>query len=148
MDRDLKLSEMVDLPEAAKRLGLHRATVNDMVLNQRLPGYRLGSHWYLRNDDLERFAATYERPKNAPRRRSKAWGEDWQSEIVRWISFWHSTTSSELDRVLDLHIGNIRKYLTLLERDGFVSRDADGFWKLSDDGVALAAKLPEIEPAA
>jgi excisionase family DNA binding protein len=138
------VSELISLPEAAERLGLHRATVNDMVLSGRLRGYRLGPHWYLRRSDVDTFHRTYERPKSATRRLAHESSFYWTNELCRWLSYWHDATSGELDAVLDLHLGNIRKYLTLAERNGLVQRDEFGRWTLTTDGLARAARLPEV----
>lgn len=145
-DQDL-LQELIGLPQAAEILGLHRASVNEMVNAGRIPGYRLGAHWFVKRSDIERFAHDYRRPKNAPRRQSRSWGESWKAEIVRWLKHWDTATSDELGRVIDLHIGNIRKYLVLLEKDSMIDRDEHGYWRLTASGARWASSLPPI-PAA
>jgi len=137
------LKELVSLPEAAERLHLHRATVNDMVNSGRLRGYRLGPHWYVRRSELEIFERSYQRPKNSPRRRiGGATTQHWTDEILRWLLLWDSATSEELRRVIDLHIGNIRKYLVFCEQDDLAMRDDLGYWKLTEAGRNRATALP------
>jgi excisionase family DNA binding protein len=141
------LKDLVGLPEAAQLLGVHRATANDMVKSGRLTGYRLGPHWYVRRSDLEIFARHYERPKNSPRRKvAGATAAYWTNDILRWLGMWESATSEELRRVIDLHVGNIRKYLSLAELDGLVTRDENGFWSLTSHGRERAATLPAAGP--
>jgi excisionase family DNA binding protein len=132
------VSQLVGLKAAAEQLGVHRATVNEMVHDGRLRGIRVGPHWYIRQSDLDRFAKTYERPKNAPRRRDSGEAQRWLSIILSWLDDWHSASAAELDRVVDLHIGNIRKYLCLAERDGLVRRDDFGVWTLTVEGQRVA----------
>jgi len=43
--------------------------------------------------------------------------------------------------VIDLHIGNIRKYLVLLEQDELAQRDEYGYWSLTDPGRVWAAQF-------
>src|SRR5947209_1104700 len=108
--------ELVGLPEAASRLGLHRATVNDMVHSGRIPATRYGPHWFIRRPDLESFANSYRRPPNSPHgpRRSDQ-PSPAQVDILGLLSEWNEATSEELASVLKLHIGNIRKHLCILE---------------------------------
>jgi len=120
---------VVGLPEAGERLGLHRATVNDMVQDGRIPARRVGAHWYIEADDLERFASTYERPRNAPRRLPRPVQPS--SEILTLLGEWGSATVPELHAVVDMHEGNIRKHLRIAEAQGLVERDEYSRWSLT-----------------
>jgi excisionase family DNA binding protein len=139
------IKDLVGLPEAAQILGLHRATVNDMVIAGRLRGYRLGAHWYVRRLDLETFRRSYQRPKTVPHRKVAEIRRYWTEQLLRWLLHWHDAASAELDVVLDLHVGNIRKYLALAEQEGLVTRDDCGRWTLTIDGLARAEGLPRME---
>ena len=119
----------VGLPAVAERLGVHRATVNDMVRSGRLPAHRSGAHWMVWPSDLEAFAATYVRPSNAPSRRPAALPETWP-EIQKLLMEFESASAGELAPFLLLHEGNVRKHLRLLEVAGVVRRGADGQWRL------------------
>lgn len=66
----------------------------------------------------------------------------WTEEILRWLQLWESATAEELDRVIDLHIGNIRKYLVFCEQDHLAERDEFGYWCLTPAGRARAVVLP------
>ena len=124
--------ELVGLPEAADRLGLHRATLNAMVHNERIPATRYGPHWYIRRPDLEDFASRYRRPANSPiRRRKTDEPPPAQAAIMAMLDEWDEATSEELAAVIGLHVGNIRKHLRLLEAKGLAIRTIDGVWRPS-----------------
>jgi len=128
---------LIGLPEVASRLGLHRATVNAMVQDGRLPAERIGPHWFIKQSVADRFADNYVRPKNAPRHRTTPQaGTEWQARLLRLLSDWHDATVAELATAIELHPGNIRKYLCLLEAEGWVRRDEYGSWVLTEAGQA------------
>lgn len=120
------------LPGAAERLGLHRATVNEMVQSGRLPATRVGAHWFITRADLEAFAASYQRPRNAPRRIPRK--PLVAPEILLTLVEWDDATVAELAVVIDMHEGNIRKHLCLAEADGLAQRDDFGRWSLTPAG--------------
>lgn len=141
------LDDLVSLPRAAEMLGLHRGTVNEMVNCGRLRGFRLGPHWYVRRSELDLFKEQYRRPKNAPLRRNGQRRAYWTEHLVRWLSAWENASVEELSRVVDLHVGNIRKYLTLGDQAGLFKRDDEGLWRLTDAGRELAGNLPRAGAA-
>ncbi len=132
--------DLVGLPEAAQVLGVHRATVNDMVLSRRLRARRRRGHWYIERELLEQFASTYQRPSNAPPPRPARELAASAGEILNLLRQWGDATVAELDEVLDLHEGNIRKQLRLLEARGLVERLGDGRW--------VPSQLDEVGPLA
>lgn len=132
-----ELADMVSLPEAAERLGVHRATVNDMVQSGRLHGRREGAHWFISRDDLDEFASTYVRPRNAPPRRKRRGLLETTQEVLDWLGELDEATVVELDQVVDLHEGNIRKHLRILEVQDFAVRSDDGSWRLTPEGDRL-----------
>jgi excisionase family DNA binding protein len=131
-------TEYVSLPEAASVLGVHRATVNEMVLHGRLEAIRDGAQWRIRRADLEGFAANYVRPPNAPPRRGEALPQT-STDLVRLLTDFHSASASELAPFLDVHEGNVRKHLRLMERAGLVRREPDGQWFLTPKGGDLTS---------
>ncbi len=146
---DELVQDLVSLREAAEVLRLHRATVNEMVNSGRLRGFRLGANWYVRASELRIFSQTYQRPRNAGRRHNtSATQRRWCEHLLAWLLLWTSATTEELDRVLDLHVGNIRKYLVFCEQDGLAARDDSGCWALTDEGRARAQMLPPAGEAA
>lgn len=123
----------IGLPEAARRLGLHRATVNDMVQSGRIAAQRVGAQWYIEEPDLDRFAAAYERPRNAPRRPARSLLVS--GEILDRLADWGEGSVQELAAVVDLHEGNIRKHLCIAEAQGLAQRDDSGRWSLTSGGL-------------
>lgn len=126
----LESSELIPLQRAADVVGLHRATLNEMIRDGRLEGVREGPYWYLRADVLERFAQTYRRPKNSPARASRR--PVASTELLALVGDWGEATVAELARVLQLHQGNIRKHLAIAQADGLAFRDRFGSWQLTE----------------
>jgi excisionase family DNA binding protein len=126
--------ELLTLPEAARLLGVHRATVNDMVLSRKLPARRRRGHWYVPREDFENFAATYHRPSNAPTARDERLISNGGWQILSFLVEWDDATTAELERVVDLHIGNIRKQLNLLAAADLSERRSNGSWMPTDQG--------------
>jgi excisionase family DNA binding protein len=120
-------SELLSLPEAAGRLGLHRATVNDMVQSGRIAATRVGPNWYIERGELEQFASSYQRPRNAPKRLPRKPAV--APEILERLLEWGEATVAELALVIDMHEGNIRKHLCLAEAQGLAERDEFGRWR-------------------
>jgi excisionase family DNA binding protein len=123
----------VGLPEAADRLGVHRATVNGMVRSGRLPAHRDGAHWRIDREVFERFASTYIKPPNAPARRPRGIPAS-APALLELLREFGSASAAELAPLLDLHEGNVRKHLRLLEHDGQVRRRTDGEWEIRPRG--------------
>jgi excisionase family DNA binding protein len=134
-------SEFLTLPEVASRLGIHRATVNDMVLSRRLPARRRRGHWYVPIEAFEQFQATYRRPRNAPAARDERLISEGGWEILGCLVDWDDATTAELDRVVELHIGNIRKQLILLAASGLAERRSDGSWVPTAEGREADSKM-------
>lgn len=138
---ETRTNELVGLPEVAERLGVHRATVNDMVRCGRLPAHRDGAHWLVRRADLDDFAAGYVRPNNAPSRRDRSMPTS-APRICDMLREFDSATPAELAVLLGLHEGNVRKHLRLLEVAGLVLRGPDGQWILRTQGGAAETTVP------
>ncbi len=138
-----RISErLVGLPEAATRLGVHRATVNDMVQAGRIPARRVGPHWFIQESDLRQFAQTYQRPRNAPRRLPRA--PVVSPEILTFLAEWGEATVAELAAVVDMHEGNIRKHLCLAEAQGLAQRDEFSQWRATAEGRRRAVTRMRI----
>jgi excisionase family DNA binding protein len=128
----------VGLPQAAERLGLHRATVNDMVQDGRIAARRIGAHWFIRADDLERFASRYQRPRNSPRRLPRSVQPS--TEILALVADWGTATVAELHQVIEMHEGNIRKHLCIAEAQGLATRDEFSRWRVTAAGRRYATQ--------
>jgi excisionase family DNA binding protein len=141
-EHPMPADEWVGLPAAGEFLGLHRATVNEMVRQRRIPARREGAHWLIRRDDLLAFKQNYRRPRNAPRRhiRRDSLPETAADVAVR-LADWGDATVPELAEVLNVHHGNIRKNLSILQTRALAEPTPSGSWRLTPAGyrrVALA----------
>lgn len=131
----------MSLPEAADRLGVNRTAVNAMILDGRLVGERAGPYWRVRRDVFEEFASTYRRPPNVPvPTRDPDALPPVAARAMRWLGRWDAASTSELREVMSDAPGNIRKATDILRRRGLAERDATGTWRLTDAGVAFAAR--------
>lgn len=59
MKNQEKSQSFIRLSQVAKRLGLSRMTVYRYVISKRLPAYKFGSHYRVRENDLEAFISRY-----------------------------------------------------------------------------------------
>jgi excisionase family DNA binding protein len=133
--------EWISLPEAARRLGVHRTAVNTMILDGRLEGVREGPYWRVRLDQFEEFAATYTRPPNVPvPRRDPNALPPVAERALSWLARWGSATTAELRDVMTDAPGNIRKATDILRSRGLACRAVDGTWTLTEDGASDALR--------
>jgi excisionase family DNA binding protein len=126
--------DMISLPEVARVLGVHRATVNDMVLQRKLRARRRLGQWYVPREEMLQFAATYKRPSNAPVPRDERLVSESGWEILSLLVEWGDATTAELDRIVGLHIGNIRKQLNLLAASHLAERSSENTWSPTAEG--------------
>jgi excisionase family DNA binding protein len=123
-------TEWVGLPEAAERLQLHRATINAMVRDGRIQAQRVDAHWFISREDLDKFAATYRRPRNTPpRARRQETLSPTSSHVIRLLLEWDKATVDEIQKITGVHPGNVRKNLRLLEAHKLAERTCDGSWR-------------------
>ena len=139
MTSQIDHDDCVGLPEVAERLGVHRATVNDMVRDGRLPATRDGAHWLVRRVDLDEFASTYVRPSNAPTPRASTLPTT-APKISELLTEFGSASALELTPLLEIHEGNVRKHLRLMEAAGLVASGRDGQWHLTARGTDVAER--------
>ena len=131
--------EWIGLPEAARRLGVHRTAVNSMILDGRLQGERRGPYWRVRLDEFERFASRYTRPANVPvPTRDPQALPPVAERALSWLARWGTATTGELREVMSDDPGNIRKATDILRRRGLATRDETGVWTISQDGREVA----------
>jgi len=80
------------------------------------------------------FASSYKRPSNAPTPRDERLISDGGWRILSFLVEWDSATTAELGRVVELHIGNIRKQLNMLEVAQLARRDKNNVWRPTVEG--------------
>jgi DNA-binding MarR family transcriptional regulator len=133
--------QLLGLNDAARQLGVERATLTRLVRNGSLPGLRLADRWYVEARDLADFASSYK-----PRRRTRAAEKTSaaQAKIAATLADWQEATANELAVAVELHPGNVRKHLLLLQQAGKVQRDEEGLWSLTAAGWhSCAQHAPE-----
>lgn len=138
--------QWINLPEAARRLGVHRTAVNSMILDGRLQGRREGPNWKVRLDQFETFAASYVRPPNVPIpvRDSFALPPVAERALI-WLLRWGAATTLELGEVMADAPGNVRKATDILRSKGLAQRDEQGVWSPTEAGRNLAATRFDCE---
>lgn len=57
----IDLSNFVGVPEAAKRLGIHEESLRRLIRIGTIPATKIGGQWYIDKEQLNLFAATYDR---------------------------------------------------------------------------------------
>jgi len=130
---DLKLLGAL---EAARRLGVGRPTLAKLLASGSLPGVRLDDRWYVDAHDFEEFAKTYKRPSRRPTHKPTGRNDASQRAIVTTLADWHEATAAEIAQAIELHPGNVRKHLVLMEKAGLTHRVDEGLWVLTDEGLA------------
>jgi len=133
---DLKLLSANDV---GRELGVDRTVVSSLLRSGSLPGVLLTDRWYVEAGDLEEFARTYERPRRPSRKgtdQRTQRSEQSRRAIVATLADWNEATPAEIAQVIELHPGNVRKYLVLMEKAGLTQRVGEGLWALTDEGLA------------
>jgi excisionase family DNA binding protein len=130
------ITDLVGLPEAARRLGVQRSTVSQLVRDRRLPARRLGQLFYVEREVLEEFAETYQ-PRRLKRTARQTSNTDSREKVARLLAEWQSATADELAVGIGLHPGNVRKHLVILASAGVAERDDEGLWRLTAAGRRL-----------
>jgi excisionase family DNA binding protein len=62
-------TELLSVPDAAKRLGISEETVRRHVRSGKLRAEKLGHQWFIHVDDLRAFSEHYDPRTGPPRRR-------------------------------------------------------------------------------
>jgi len=70
------LDDYLGVVEAAAILGVHWETVKRFCREGRIPAQKVHNTWLIRKDELDKFAATYNKPRHGMRRTPKHQGED------------------------------------------------------------------------
>lgn len=125
--QDLTLLGTTDV---ARRLGVKRATVTELVARGSLPALRLADRWYVEASDLDAFAKTYTpRKRTANSRNARN-----RQAVMQTLADWHEATAAEIAQAVELHPGNVRKHLVLMEKAGLTARVGEGLWTLTAEG--------------
>ena len=87
---------------------------------------KAGGVWYVRHDDLLDWDRQTKRPVST---RSPAW-----ERTEGLVAKYGSVSPEELAELAGIHVGNARKHLAILAKQGRAERLADGQWVLTGTG--------------
>lgn len=133
--------QLLGLDQAAKQLGICVKSARQLVADDSLPAIRLADRWYVHADDVTEFARTWEPPRRArPAPRPRPENPN-RIAIVLALADWERATAEELAIAVQIHAGNVRKNLALLEAAGLAERGGDGQWSLTPDGYRHAQEV-------
>ena len=126
----------------ALALGIGQTAARDLVITGRIPGAtRHGPAWFVPVDELDKFAATYQRP---PLRQARS-SELSASQLLILATLVHADRHLaivDLARAIDLHAGNVRKHTLILRERGFAIREEPiGEWYPTPEGIELVKRL-------
>lgn len=117
------------LTEVAGVLGVTRSAVNLMVHDGRLSATRFGPSWYVCDDELESFRATYQPAPSAGRKLGRRKGApDMAESVLELLSDWGEARVDELSEVVQRDPGNVRKYLAILKERGLATKTSECTW--------------------
>jgi len=57
------LNDYLDVVEAADIIGIHWETVKRLCRERKIPAQKVHNKWLIHNQDLDRFAETYDRQR-------------------------------------------------------------------------------------
>jgi DNA-binding transcriptional ArsR family regulator len=128
------MDTLLGLPQAAEKLGITRRRAGELVRAGVIPATRIADRWFVQEGVLEKFAESFRPLPPSNRRRPPIRSERTRLAIAQLLSDWQDATADELAVPLDLHPGNVRKHLVIMEAADLVSRDRQGVWRLTPVG--------------
>jgi DNA-binding MarR family transcriptional regulator len=128
---------LIDLPTAARRLGINRITANLLVLEGRLPAQKLGQRWVIDEEEFARFAASYQPDKNRGREPLRP---EAARPVLEALHDHQGATVGELAQLVGRPRRTVLGWVQMLDEEGLVerrrgrgSRDPDRCF-LTEDG--------------
>ena len=122
--------------EVAQLLGVSRACVVRWIDEQRLDAGRDGTRWMIPAESVREFARHWDPDPRAGAGTRRASHEGpaaiWDT-LAALVELGPSQTW-ELATALDRHTGNVRKYLLILRRRGFVTTSSTGVYTITPAG--------------
>ncbi len=109
----------IDLPTAARRLGINRITANLLVLEGRLPAHKLGQRWLIDEDDFERFATTYQPD---PKRGREPLRPEAARPVLEALCDHDGATVGELAEVIGRPRRTVLGWVQMLDEEGLIER--------------------------
>jgi Helix-turn-helix domain len=107
--------------DAAALIGRSPAAVRCALKRGQLQGEPRRDGWRLRRDDVLAWAATHPSTNRPPRRLH-------HEEAAALLNEYGSIVADELALLMQVHVGNARKYLAILAVQGRAHRTSGGEW--------------------
>ena len=122
-------SALLTTVEAARVVDRDERTVRYAIAHQQLPAAKDNDgHWLLRPEDVMAWNTRARRLRlHCPP--TRAW-----DRAAALLSDYGSLSAEELAELLGIHVGNARKHLAILAKQGRARRLGDGQWVLIDTG--------------
>ena len=117
---------MLTTTEAGKLVGRTGGAVRVAIWNGSLAGERQRDYWLVRAGDVLAWSA------RAPRYQRRKLPVPRTDEVVALLDEYGSASAEEVAGLLQVHVGNARKYLALLGLEGRAQRRPDGQWVLCE----------------
>ena len=136
VDRPLPPAGTISLPEAARRLGVHRTVVNKYVLRATLPAVNVLGRWYVRPEDVEKISV-WAKPRVIHRGLNPSC-----YRLAATLADWGGGAPVELAAETGLHDGHVRRLLTQMQLQHLVAKGGDGSWALTDHGREWLSRTP------
>ena len=117
---------MLTTTQAGKLVGRTGDAVRMAILTGALPGHRQRDYWLVRAGDVLAWGA---RARKLHWRKLPAPRTD---EVLALLDEYGSASAEEIAKLLQVHVGNARKYLAILGLEGRAERNPDGQWVLCE----------------
>ena len=132
-------------PQVGALLGIDQRTVRDYIRTNKLPAIRIDGHWFISESDLQTFRSTY-CPSSRKKRDTRRFNlRQVDLDTLSTLAQWDDGTAEELALALQLHPGNARKHLCILEAQEFVvrvaKRDSATVWRVTAKGIYCLSTL-------
>jgi hypothetical protein len=115
--------QILTTTKAAQLVGVSQGAIRMALLEGRLVGSKVDGIWYVERQELLDW---HRRTRRVGPRGHQPW-----ERVAESLDDYAPATADELSRLCDLHVGNVRKYLAILAKDGRAERLGDGQWVLT-----------------
>lgn len=118
----IEIEELLTTTAAAAAVGVSQSAVRVAINEGRLTGSKAGGVWYVTRSDLLAWDRATKRPVFT---RVPVW-----EHSAAILAEYGSLSAEELAVLADIHVGNARKHLAILAKQGRAERRPDGQWVL------------------
>jgi hypothetical protein len=115
--------DVLTTPQAAALVGRHESSLKHALADGKLPGVRTFAGWQIRREDV---IAWDHQARRYRRGRTATW-----NQAADLLATHGPATAAEVADLLDINVGNARKHLAILAKEGRAQRGPDGRWILT-----------------